>query len=112
MLLVLLVLTVSSTHCLGEPDKIVGETQIELDNSLNEIRHMGNEFRSLVYYGAGRQASRSKLEACDAVITTYNVVASEWKNRKQSGKVRTHDLFSWKWHRIVLDEGEPCSLLV
>jgi SNF2 family DNA or RNA helicase len=106
---VLPVLTVSSTYCLGEPDKIVGEPHIELDNSLNEIRHMGTGFRCLVYYGPGRQAPRSKLERCDAVITTYNVVASEWKNCKRPGKVPTHDLFSLKWHRLVLDEGEPCS---
>jgi SNF2 family DNA or RNA helicase len=73
---------------------------------------MSTKFRSLVYYGQGRQAPRSKLESCDAVITTYNVVASEWKNRKRSGKVPTHDLFSLKWHRLVLDEGESCSFLV
>jgi SWI/SNF-related matrix-associated actin-dependent regulator of chromatin subfamily A3 len=76
---------------------------------------MGNGFRSLVYYGQGRQAPRSYLESCDAVITTYNVVAFEWKNRKRSGKVptnSTHDLFSLKWHRLVLDEGESHSFLV
>ncbi|PMD19258.1 hypothetical protein NA56DRAFT_206781 [Hyaloscypha hepaticicola] len=70
--------------------------------------NMGNGFRSLVYYGQGRQAPRSDLESCDAVITTYNVVASEWKNRKRPGKVptnSTHDLFSLKWHRLVLDEA-------
>ncbi len=102
----------SSTYCLGKPDKIVGEPQVELDNSLNQNRHMGTGFRSLVYYGPGRQAPRSKLESYDAVITTYNVVASEWKNRKRFEKVPPHDLFSLKWHRLVLDEGGSCSFLV
>jgi SNF2 family DNA or RNA helicase len=39
-------------------------------------------------------------------------VASEWKNRKRFEKVPPHDLFSLKWHRLVLDEGGSCSFLV
>ena len=66
---------------------------------------MATGFRSLLYYGPGRHARRSELESCDAVITTYNVVASEWKTRKWSGKAHTQNLFSLKWHRLVLDEG-------
>ena len=46
---------------------------------------MDPEFRSLVYYGTGRQARQSELETSHAVITTYNVVASEWKTRKRAG---------------------------
>lgn len=70
---------------------------------------MDPAFRSLVYYGPGRQASLSELENCNVVITTYNVVSSEWKQRKRPKKEDNFDVFSFKWHRIVLDEGElPC----
>lgn len=61
---------------------------------------------TLVYWGVGRNAKRSRLEEYDIIITTYNVVASEWKSCGGAHTSNPVGLFAYKWHRIVLDEGE------
>lgn len=38
----------------------------------------------------------------DIILTTYDVVALEWRNLDNGMK----PLFSANWHRIVLDEGK------
>ena len=41
----------------------------------------------------------------DIVITTYETVSQEWKKSKQSSVPLARSLFSFLWHRVVLDEG-------
>ncbi len=41
----------------------------------------------------------------DIVLTTYDVVAQEWRNLDN----QLHPLFSTNWRRIVLDEGKTWS---
>lgn len=67
---------------------------------------MASGLPTLVYYGPNRYKHLSGLERHDIVITTYNVVASEWKNRKgSSAEKHANGLLGLIWHRIVLDEG-------
>ena len=43
----------------------------------------------------------------DIVLTTYDVVAQEWRNLGS----QLNPLFSTNWRRIVLDEGKTWSFL-
>ncbi|KAH7107286.1 SNF2 family N-terminal domain-containing protein [Auriculariales sp. MPI-PUGE-AT-0066] len=75
------------------------------------------KLKSHVYYGNGRDAKPSLLENRDIVITTYQVVASEYQNflaenatnegASGSRKKKKYDggLIGVKWRRVILDEG-------
>lgn len=67
---------------------------------------MAADTRTLVYYGPDREKHLPTLDQYDIVITTYNVVAFEWKEYNRFNReVKSHRLLSFTWHRIVLDEG-------
>ena len=48
--------------------------------------------------------SLSEFEGIHVVLTTYHTVSAEWRSQNAEG---TSVLFSVKWNRIILDEGEP-----
>ena len=54
-----------------------------------------------IYHGADRNAA--VLGDFDIVLTTYKILSLEWKRHSKIS------LFSYKWHRIVLDEGESTN---
>ncbi|KAI8631010.1 hypothetical protein F5Y19DRAFT_483658 [Xylariaceae sp. FL1651] len=77
---------------------IVWESQIK--------EHMSPDIRTFVYYGSGRTRNFAELSKYDIVITTYNVVCSEWKTGGRSSKQQKRKgLLFYTWHRIVLDEA-------
>ena len=57
--------------------------------------------RWALYRGPSRFKSFENMLNCDVIITTYNILATEWRNLSSGSK----PLFSFQWHRIVLDEG-------
>ena len=68
---------------------------------LRQHLHPGT-LRYLLYHGPNRSDEIALILAYDVVITTYNVVATEWKGLEK----RPRTLFSITWRRIVLDEGK------
>lgn len=58
--------------------------------------------RCWLYHGPNRSRDMTSMLAHDIVITTYDVVATEWKNLDKGPR----PLFSITWRRIVLDEGK------
>ena len=63
--------------------------------------------RCWLYHGPKRSEDMASMLAHDIVITTYDVVATEWKSLNKGPR----PLFSIKWWRIVLDEGKALCLL-
>lgn len=59
--------------------------------------------RYWIHHGPKRSNDIAIMLAYDLVITTYDVVTLEWRNL-DSG---LQPLYSYKWRRIVLDEGKP-----
>jgi SNF2 family DNA or RNA helicase len=56
-----------------------------------------------IFHGARRKCNVTDLLSSNIVLTTYDIVLSEWKSTTTSpGKA---SLFSVLWRRIVLDEG-------
>lgn len=60
------------------------------------------------HHGSKRSNVITEMLAYDIVLTSYNVVAMEWRNIKSGLK----PLYSHSWHRIVLDEGQSESQLL
>ena len=58
--------------------------------------------RCWLYHGPKRSADIVSILAHDIVITTYDVVATEWKSVDKGPR----PLFLVNWRRIVLDEGK------
>lgn len=58
--------------------------------------------RCCLYRGPKRSEDVISMLAYDVVITTYDVVATEWKSLDKGPR----PLFSVNWRRIVLDEGK------
>jgi len=56
------------------------------------------------HHGKTRLADTNELDAVNMVLTTYHTVSAEWK--AGNGADRSI-LFSTRWRRIILDEGEP-----
>ena len=54
------------------------------------------------YHGPQRSSQNTRMLSYELVITTYDVVAIEWRNLDIGPK----SLFSTYWRRIVLDEGK------
>lgn len=63
--------------------------------------------RHWLYYGPKRLENMASMLAHDIIITTYDVVAIEWKSLDKGPR----PLFSINWRRIVLDEGKPSFFL-
>ena len=55
-----------------------------------------------LYYGPKRSENTASMLAHDIIITTYDVVAIEYKSLDKGPR----PLFSINWRRIVLDEGK------
>ena len=66
----------------------------------NYSRHLRDNTVSLGRYH-GQKRGSVDLSAFDIILTTFQIVASEWK----PGGGSTSSIFSRSWHRIVLDEG-------
>ena len=65
-------------------------------------RHLYPEtLRCCLYHGPKRSADIASMLAYEIVITTYDVVATEWKSVDKGPR----PLFRVNWRRIVLDEG-------
>ena len=61
------------------------------------------------HHGAKRSEDMASMLAHDIVITTYDVVATEWKSLDKGPR----PLFLINWRRIVLDEGKLlCSMSI
>ena len=58
--------------------------------------------RYWLYHGPKRSAHMVSMLAHDIVITTYDVVATEWKSLEKGPR----PLFLVNWRRVILDEGE------
>lgn len=69
-------------------------------------RHLHPQtLRCLRYHGPKRTVDIATLLSHDIVLTTYDLVASEWRTLEKGPKL----LFPTTWHRIVLDEGKQQS---
>lgn len=71
------------------------------EEELRRHLHPGT-LRCWSYHGPKRSEDMASVLAHDIVITTYDVVASEWKSIDKGPR----PLFSVDWRRIVLDEGK------
>ena len=58
--------------------------------------------RCWLYHGPKRSTGVASILAHDVVLTTYDVVATEWKSVDKGPR----PLFLVNWRRIVLDEGK------
>ncbi|KAF3059266.1 putative SWI/SNF-related matrix-associated actin-dependent regulator of chromatin subfamily A member 3-like 1 [Daldinia childiae] len=72
----------------------------------SEHIHEG-QIRIKVYHGSGRESLASQFCNTDVVVTTYETLRSEWE---ASEGIRP--LFSWKWLRVILDEGEQILVYI
>lgn len=61
--------------------------------------------RCWTYHGPKRSKDVTGMPEYDIVLTTYDVVAQEWRNLDN----QPSPLFSTNWRRIVLDEGKTSS---
>ena len=75
------------------------------DDEFRKHLHPGT-LRCWKYHGPKRSMDLVSILAYDIVITTYDVVATEWKSLEKGPR----PLFSIKWRRIILDEGKLLCL--
>ena len=61
--------------------------------------------RYWTHHGPKRSKDVTKMLRYDIVLTTYDVVAQEWRDLNN----QPQPLFSTNWRRIVLDEGKTRS---
>lgn len=65
-------------------------------------RHLHPQtLRCWTYHGPKRSKGVARMLGNDIVLTTYDIVAQEWRNLD----TQLAPLFSTNWRRIVLDEG-------
>jgi hypothetical protein len=66
------------------------------------FRHIHEgQIRFKLYYGSGRVSLANQFQDADIVVTTYETLRAEWVAPET-----TRPLFSWRWLRVVLDEGK------
>ena len=66
------------------------------------IRHLHpGALRYLKYHGTNRTAAIEVMLSHDIILTSYDIVASEWRQIDQAKR----PLYRHDWNRIVLDEG-------
>jgi SWI/SNF-related matrix-associated actin-dependent regulator of chromatin subfamily A3 len=62
--------------------------------------------RIMFYHGTRKQPLTPKeIQKYDIVISTYDSVSSEWHSQKSATLPRRSGVFSFKWRRVILDEG-------
>jgi SWI/SNF-related matrix-associated actin-dependent regulator of chromatin subfamily A3 len=62
--------------------------------------------RIMFYHGTRKQPLTPKeIKKYDIVISTYDSVSSEWHSQKSATLPRRSGVFSFKWRRVILDEG-------
>ncbi|KAH6717629.1 SNF2 family N-terminal domain-containing protein, partial [Leptodontidium sp. MPI-SDFR-AT-0119] len=71
-------------------------------DQISQHIHEG-QIRVGVYHGPNRESLANKFRETDVVITTYETLRSEWASPASEG---ARPLYSWKWLRVVLDEGK------
>ncbi|WAQ86001.1 hypothetical protein PtA15_6A631 [Puccinia triticina] len=78
-----------------------------LDQWKDELERCHKALKVFVYHSASKAALSGAADQYDVVITTYNIVASEWAtiDSKSSEIPKLHGLFKVDWYRIILDEG-------
>lgn len=64
--------------------------------------------RCWTYHGPKRSKDIFRMLGYDIVLTTYDVVAQEWRNLDN----QVYPLFCTNWRRIILDEGKTRSLSI
>ena len=75
-----------------------------IDIVLNQSRHLrARSIEYHVYHGQNRMDTES-LKKYDIAITTYHTVSSIWR-KPTDQQNNEKSIFSMKWHRIILDEG-------
>ncbi len=92
------------------PKNSQGITPTLLVVTLSLIRSWEEEFRchlhpqtlqSWTYHGPKRSKDLTGMLGYDIVLTTYDVVAQEWRDLDN----QLSPLFSTNWRRVILDEG-------
>ena len=74
------------------------------DDELSRHLHPG-VFQWCIYHRSRSPITIARLLASDIVITTYDTIASQWRNAGRGDQC----LLSTSWNRIVLDEGSTIS---
>lgn len=65
------------------------------------FRHIHEgQIRVKVYHGSSRESVANQFYDTDVIVTTYETLRTEWTAQEGA-----RPLFSWKWLRVVLDEG-------
>ena len=80
---------------------------------LSAIRHLKAQTLSWVRFHGSQKRKLLSLGGYDIVITTFETVVGQQKKHNDA-KCLEDTLFSFAWHRIVLDEGKrlipkPCD---
>ncbi|KAA1097667.1 hypothetical protein PGT21_016583 [Puccinia graminis f. sp. tritici] len=78
-----------------------------LDQWKDELERCHKALKVFVYHSATKAALGSSADKYDVVITTYNIVASEWGTieSKSGDAPKLNGLYKIDWYRIILDEG-------
>ncbi|KAF2230719.1 hypothetical protein EV356DRAFT_453359 [Viridothelium virens] len=78
---------------------VIVSSALLINGWLEEIRqHLGVKLRTVKYHGQRRKDYSTTIEDNDIVITTYNTISSEYRNKYSI-------LHNIAWYRIVLDEA-------
>lgn len=67
-----------------------------------------------LFHGQARYEDRMPPDSYDVVITTYDVMRSEFLRTHDPDEFVTREssiLYTTNWHRIILDEGRCSALL-
>lgn len=97
----------------GHPDAkkatlILAPVSVMSNWSTQIEKHVKSEhaLRVMFYHGTREEPITPKTIAnYDVVISTYESVSSEWHSQKSTSRPKNSGLFSFKWRRVILDEG-------
>ncbi|ODV91240.1 hypothetical protein CANCADRAFT_12534, partial [Tortispora caseinolytica NRRL Y-17796] len=84
---------ISKSTLIIAPLALVGQWADELSNKCDNLLVM-------TYHGSGRTSSLKFLQSHDVVITTYSIIANEFKKN-----INDSPLLNTYWYRVVLDEA-------
>ncbi|KAF7526836.1 hypothetical protein G7054_g10651 [Neopestalotiopsis clavispora] len=99
-------LQTSKTTLVIAPMSLLAQWHSEAENASKE-----GTLKSMVYYGTEKSANLQSLctstAAPDVIVTSYGVVLSEYNQYSgKNGHTNSHNgLFSFKFFRVILDEG-------